>query len=128
MLMRIPYTELAGLEDVYLEDSYVLGLREAAEHLVFLLDVVLTEHHPAYQPPPPDQQYCYHAASLEFPAATRVTWLARHFRPLTDASGAIDYGNIDLFYKEHGHYYLEGDWGKVLVVSAPPVLHLEDAP
>jgi hypothetical protein len=40
----------------------------------------------------------------------------RKFKATHDADGAIDYGNIDVFeIKPAGQYYLEGDWGRVMV-------------
>ena len=47
-----PLNELSGLADVYLEDSYVLGITESSEKVVFHLDAVLTPDHPAYHPHP----------------------------------------------------------------------------
>ncbi len=53
------YTELPGLADVYLEDSYVLGIEARPAELRFLLDLVLTPSHEQYRPPLPGEQHCY---------------------------------------------------------------------
>jgi hypothetical protein len=118
----IPYHQLPGLQSVYLEDSYVTEIVETPDRLAFDLDAVLTEDHPLYQAPAPGEQYCYRPAQLIFPNVRRVSWLEHHLRPSTDAAGEVDYGNIDVFYKDDDTYHLEGDWGTVEVVSDPPVL------
>ena len=43
----------------------------------------------------------------------KVSWLARSQAWFRDASGEQDFGNIDVFTAELGHYHLEGDWGTV---------------
>jgi hypothetical protein len=60
----IDYKSFPGLAGVFLEDSYVLGISESSEQLVFHLDAVLTPEHPAYQPPRPGEHYCYANGSL----------------------------------------------------------------
>ena len=49
----IDYTSFPGLAGVYLEDSYVLDISEAAGQVVFRLDAVLTPEHQAYRSPHP---------------------------------------------------------------------------
>jgi hypothetical protein len=47
----IDYKSFPGLAGVFLEDSYVLGISESSEQVVFHLDAVLTPEHPAYHSP-----------------------------------------------------------------------------
>lgn len=108
------YEELPGLDVVYLEDSFVLAIREGPHELMFELDAVLTPRSPAYAPPPEDEQYCYRRAKLIFRGAD-ITWLARSEARYTDASGREDLGNIDVFTAQGQRYYLEGDWGSVQI-------------
>ena len=121
----VPYYEMRGLENVYFEDSYVLDLLESANSLMFELKVVLTEKHPLYHAPKPDEQYCYRKAALQFESVSRVVWLERDLRQSTDANGETDYGNIDAFYADKETYHLEGDWGIVEINSAPPSLRFD---
>jgi hypothetical protein len=125
---HVPYYQLQGLEHVYLEDSYVLDIKTDPSSVEFSLLVVLNEQHPLYEPPRPDEQYCYRKALLRFPETERVEWLERSMKPYTDASGEIDYGNIDEFYQTNGNYYLNGDWGKLEIKSSPPSLEIQRAP
>jgi hypothetical protein len=62
----VNYSELPGLDGVYLEDSFVLGIGETSNQLVFDLDAVLTPSHPSYAPPHPGEQYCYRRGELLF--------------------------------------------------------------
>jgi hypothetical protein len=123
---RVPYYQLKGLEHVYLEDSYVLGIQINSSSVEFSLSLVLTEQHPLYSPPLPSEQYCYRSGLLRFPDVERVKWLEKLMRPYTDATGTVDYGNIDEFYLADGHYYLSGDWGKVEIKSSPPSLEIQN--
>lgn len=119
-----PYTALDQLRHVYLEDSYVLGISESEANVDFLLDLVLTEDHPAYAAPRDDEQYCYRRALLRFPNVTRAAWDTRVVVPARDATGSVDYGSIDTFVVDRRSYRLTGDWGSVTVESDPPVLRM----
>jgi len=113
---------LPGLEALFLEDSYVLGVREDTSDLCFELEAVLTEDHPRWSPPKPGEQYAYLRVDLVFPNPRRVEWLERTMRPIPDPSGIVDYGNIDSFEWETRHYELSGEWGHVRIESDPPVI------
>jgi hypothetical protein len=116
-----PCYELPGFDQVYFEDSFVNGLIEAGDELSFLLDLVLREGHPRYSPPKAGEQYCYRQVKLMVAQPTLVRWERRDFRPTTDAAGEVDYGNIDAMQElNDGSYRLEGDWGIVVIASAPP--------
>ena len=117
-----PYHELPGIEALYLEDSYVLGVREGTTDVRFELEAVLTEDHPKWSPPKPGEQYAYLRVDLVFPNPRRVEWIERAMRPITDASGEIDYGNIDSFEWQTDFYELLGEWGHVRIESDAPVL------
>lgn len=124
---RIPYYQLEGLENVYLEDSYVLDIRTDPTSVEFSLCVVLTERHPLYRSPLPGEQYCYRRGLLRFRNVERIEWLEKSMMPSTDATGAVDYGNIDEFYLTDRHYYLSGDWGRLEIKSSPPSLEVHNA-
>ena len=88
--------EKSRLAGVFLEDSYVLGISESSEQVVFHLDAVLTPEHPAYHSPRLGEQYCYANGNLIFPDVTQIVWLNRNSSHYTDASGEQDLGNIDI--------------------------------
>jgi hypothetical protein len=48
------YAEFPELAHVYLEDSYVLEIRETEASVTFVLDAVLTPGHPGWAEPGPD--------------------------------------------------------------------------
>lgn len=122
---RVHYGKLPGLKDVYLEDSYVLGIGEDDRALRFTLLVVLRESHPHFTHPSPTDRYCFKLGVLEFRETTAVEWQRRSVLKYRDARGRVDYGNVDVFYRdERGTYHLEGDWGVVDVASSAPVVTL----
>lgn len=112
------YHQVKVLENVYLEDSFVLTIDETENSIEFDLEVVLTETHSAYRPPEPDQQYCYRNAKLRFSDCRSIVWKRKHLEPSYDADGSIDYGNIDSFYGSSGTYYLTGDWGEIEIETS----------
>ncbi|MDB9516437.1 hypothetical protein PN466_05615 [Roseofilum reptotaenium CS-1145] len=116
-MQQLEYYKLPGLENVYLEDSYVLEIVEEPTLLRFVLDVVLTEEHPHYQEPKIEEQYCYRQAWLEFSGIEDIIWVKKNIHPFTDATGSLDYGNIDVFYQSNTKYHIEGDWGIMDVTS-----------
>ena len=91
------YAQIAGLENVYLEDSWVLGVHESDGGLSFDLEAVLTEGHPQWNQPKPGEVYCYRRLALIFPSVRGVEWIERGTRPATDATGEQDWGHIDTF-------------------------------
>jgi hypothetical protein len=117
-----PYPELPGLEALYLEDSYVLGIRESGSEVRFELEAVLTEDHPRWSPPKAGEQYAYLRMDLVFPNTRRIEWVEQAMTPLRDASGEVDYGNIDSFEWRPGFYDLLGDWGHLRIESDEPVV------
>ncbi|MET3565947.1 hypothetical protein ABIC47_001432 [Leifsonia sp. 563] len=109
-----PYSRLPGLEAIYLEDSWVLSIEVVPGRIEFELEAVLMRHHPEYRPPTPGQAHCYRPATLTFGDVSGVEWSAMR-PPTVDASGEIDYGNIDSLTRSGEHYDLEGDWGEMRV-------------
>jgi hypothetical protein len=122
----IDYKSFPGLVGVFLEDSYVLGISESSEQVVFQLDAVLTPEHPAYHSPRPGEQYCYVNGSLVFPDVTVVEWLKRSSNHYTDASGEEDLGNIDILKVDGDSFVVEGDWGTVRISGGRPRFDLTD--
>ena len=129
-MMRQPYfAAIADLQNVYLEDSYVLGIYETEDALLFDLDAVLTEAHPAYAPPPVDMQYCYRKARLTFRGHLTVNWIERNFNSRTvDPDGSVDIGEIDGFECGPEGYYVDGAWGAVQIQCDEVSLTLRYAP
>ena len=118
------YHQLSGLDNIYLEDSYVLGVEENESEIRFRLELVLTERHPAYSPPKPGEQYAYRRGEIVFPAATEKSWIRKSMHPNPDPSGEPDFGNVDAFFGIGGTYHLSGEWGEIRISSDSPVLHL----
>ena len=124
-MLRVPYSQFSGFENVYLEDSYVLDIHINPSSVEFLLLVVINEQHPLYSPPECNEQYCFRKGMLRFPNVARLAWLEKSMKPYTDATGSVDYGNIDEFYLAGEYYNLRGDWGSLEIKSSPPSLEVQ---
>ncbi|MHB8060036.1 MAG: hypothetical protein ACYDHO_04305 [Gaiellaceae bacterium] len=121
-----PYIELEDFSSYYLEDSWVLGVEAHPGSLEFRLDLVLTPEHAAYAAPRPGEVYCYRHGRLRFLDVKRLIWDDQGAPPAIDASGELDYGNIDSFEWEDGRFILEGGWGKVEIQAGTVQIELEE--
>lgn len=113
--MTSEYFELPGFEAVYLEDSFVLDINARPSAVTIDLDVVLTEHHPEYEPPAPDSRYCYRRGQIRFEGVRRLHWIAADVQPARDATGEIDYGGVDEFLADGSSYSLAGEFGQLTI-------------
>lgn len=114
------YYEWDNFNNIYLEDSFVLGIDESEKQVSFTLEMVLTEDHPMYSPPRKDEQYCCKKGKIVFQDLKGVRWLNKNMQPFTDANESKDYGNIDSFELSSEGYHLLGDWGEVIINSSEP--------
>ena len=118
------YPSLSGFEFLYLEDSWVLGVIAKPQVLQMTVDVVLLEGHPDYAPARPGEQYCYRRGTITFSPVTSLQWSGQ-LPPAPDVSGEPDYGSLDEFNRVDDEYVLEGNFGRLRVVSSPPVARLD---
>jgi len=117
-----PYEKLSGLEDLYLEDSWVLEIDAGPDHLHFTVDAVMAESHPAWRPRKSNEQYSCLPVEICFDSTTSLDFRASEWPLAVDATGATDYGHIDAFTWEGDRYQLEGDWGSAIVVGPKPTV------
>ncbi len=118
--MKITYEKFNGFENIFLEDSFVLEITEKSNEIKFLMELVLAQTHPMYSKPKPNEIYCYKKAELLFPNAKEINWIEKTLMPSKDATGEIDYGNIDELYLENGIYCIWGDFGHLELKSSEP--------
>ncbi len=108
-----PYSEKSGLENLYLEDSFVLSVDGSEKEVCFRVEFVLTENHPKYSPPNPGEQYCYRLGEICFSGIRKVK-KCNVKKILDKGAGQIhDLGNIDVFLWRGDRYFLSGDWGEL---------------
>ena len=103
------------LAEIYLEDSYILAVDLDSSKLSMDMEFVLREGHPLWRPPNPDEHYCYQRGKLVFKQVhdmtpERIDW---HCVPARDASGEIDYGNVDAMKVDLPVVCLEAGFGKI---------------
>lgn len=113
--MTLQYFELAGFENVYLEDSFVLDISARPGTVTVHLELVLTEQHSDYSPPPLDERYCYRRATICFGGVRRLNWIRGERQPSRDANNEIDFGGVDQFVAEASSYSLTGDFGELVI-------------
>lgn len=124
--MENNYHQVKVFEYIYLEDSYVLGIDEQKNTVVFDMEFVLFESHDLYQPPKVNEQYCYTKGKIIFSNIENIRWIKRNFQPNFDINGDVDYGNIDMFWIDVANAHLIGEWGEVVIVSAYPKIFLKN--
>ena len=122
------YYEFPSLEHIYLEDSYVLDIQTEPDAVEISVETVLTESHPEYSDPLPNEQYCYRNGRICFRDAKRITWVKKSMVLIPDLGGTPDYGNIDVFYFSEGSYHVIGEWGELEIVSCEPLFELVEQP
>lgn len=116
-----PYWQVDQLQDVYLEDSWILSIDATPGRLEMVLDFVLRENHPAYRDPLPGEQYCYKRGSLVFSTVSELNWIGQgRVRPTTDANGETDYGSLDVLQFDDTLWSMDGDFGQITLTSDPP--------
>lgn len=116
----IEYSRLSGLENLFLEDSYVLDILEGNSEVKFSMEFVFTEAHPLYQAPNEGEQYCYHKGYLVFENVSHFNKFCRTPTEYTDANNEVDLGNIETFSSLGGRFVLSGDWGELDIQSESP--------
>ncbi len=84
------------------------------------MELVLTKNHPMYSIPKPNEFHCYKNAEIIFSDVTEIDWIEKTLVSSKDATGKIDYGNIDELYFEDGFYYIFGDIGELKIKSPEP--------
>jgi hypothetical protein len=119
----VPYHELPGFDGYYFEGGWVLGVYPSDRQFVIDIEAVLTEQHPDFGPPKPGEMYRYRRVAVRFPNVRDLEWIQPlNLRGSRDATGSIDYGNIDFFIRTRDVSHLGGDWGEVAVTSDMPVM------
>jgi hypothetical protein len=116
------YYEWEGFENIYFEDSFVLGIDELPNKIIFTVNAALLEKHQLYTPPNPKEYHCCKKIRIIFSGLKKINWNDKDMRPSIDAAGVIDYGNIDTFQHKQEGYYLEGDFGTMIIESDKPTI------
>ena len=118
-----PYYEIPGFEELGLEDSWVMGVQEDASGIVFDVDFALCLKHPFFAPPLSGEANSFHRGHIRFCEPSSVVWyLKARTPPNLDSTSEVDFGNFDSFYFSGNCFHLDGDWGELEVISAPPVV------
>ena len=112
------YFEIDAFRNIYLEDSYVIGIKESEGCIIFYMEFVLSAAHSCYSEPLSNEQYCYKKEAIEFKGCSSINWLKRTKQAFTDQNSNVDLGNIDIFVRRGAVNQLEGDWGEVEITNS----------
>lgn len=110
------FESIKALSDIYLEDSYVLEIRQRGSEIEFEMEFVLRTGHILYESPRIDEMYCYRRGILRLSNCDDVRML-KSVKANEDASGEIDLGNIDRFDLDGERIEMSGDWGELSLKS-----------
>ena len=111
---------MPGLENLHLEDSFVLDISSQPGAVTFTVDFVLTAGHPQYSPAIPGEQHCYRRGSLVFVGVTESHWRKQRGESATadPGTGERDFDSIDSLFREGAVFSLEGSWGEMQITAS----------
>lgn len=111
------YFDHATFEHIYLEDSYVTGIRLNHSKFEFYMLLVLLETHPSYTEPIPGERYCYEHGILQISGITKMNLKRLTLSPTINIDGTVDFGNIDYMRIENERVWIHGEWGEFEATS-----------
>lgn len=124
---RVNYTEFeGGFHQVVLEESFVLNLKTTMSFVDFQMNFAVNEQYPLPTEPDEGMEYAYRRGRIFFPNMEQVRWESRIQPYIDPATGSVDYGAIDYFYKEGNRYFLAGYWGEIEIECGPPILEIDE--
>jgi hypothetical protein len=115
---------IKALSNIYLEDSYVLEIRESGSRVEFDMEFVLLENHPNYAAPLIGEKYCYRRGLIRLDNCSDK-FFQRSLNVNSDADGEIDLGNIDIFDRTGDLITLSGDWGELSLTSCDVIVFMQ---
>ncbi|MDT0581713.1 hypothetical protein [Brumicola blandensis] len=112
-----------SMEGIDLQDSFVLDWSESNSELVFQIEASVWPGSKHYVEPKESEHTCYKKASIRFFDFDSISGLKSKSEVVqsSDASGELDYGNIDSFSATSRGFLLDGDFGNVLVTGGKVV-------
>ncbi|WP_417842367.1 hypothetical protein [Thalassospira sp.] len=116
------YSDVEEFKYIYLEDSFLLGMKEDSNCISFLVEAVLLKGHKLYHEPLKGEAHCYKKCEIKFQEIKSVNWVRKSFDPIQGCDEENDYGNIDNFTFSDSEYHVSGEWGDVFIKSDRPVL------
>ncbi len=113
------WTESEKFRGIDLNDSFVLGWSHEGKSVMFELEASIWPESNHYLPPKPNEYTCYRRATLSFENVSECTGLlSMNSAPKsTDATGEVDFGNIDSLQILSNGFSIEGDFGAVNIIG-----------
>lgn len=113
-------------DHVNVQDCIVLGWDCTLAALRIRLHVSLLPKHPQYMAPLAEDRSCFVSGKLVFPNPRNLSGLdpMDQVTPSLDPDGSLDYDTLHGVCSIAEGYYLEGEFGSVILASDAPVLLL----
>ena len=102
------------LDDIYLDDSWILNVTVQPERLDILVDFVIVASSPHYSEPKPNEYYCYKRGMIAFEKWSDLQWDRGTYRYGVDPDGEIDYDSFYEFSVKQNHYTICGGFGDMI--------------
>ena len=111
------------MEGIDFQDSFVLDWSLDSDQLVFKIEASIWPKSKHYTKPQNSEYTCYKKASLQFLNFKSIIGLKdkENIQQSTDASGSVDYGNIDSFTVTETGFSIAGDFGTVNITGGEVV-------
>lgn len=119
------YTADSRFHGLWLEESFHLEIRQTGDTISLGFEFYLTEDHPLWSEPKPDEWGCYKKGWLIFSSVTSFALNPTNNRPSSDATGEMDFGNVDTFKIAGNNYMIMTDWGTIDLVADAVKVELE---
>jgi len=107
------YVTLPALEHFVLEESWVLDIAVHPGVVELEIDLAYAKDHPQLRPPREGEYAYFRRGTIRFTGVSSVSWHEMDAQPATDASGTVDWGNIDALKWAGTTFTLEGDFGVI---------------
>jgi len=117
IMKNVNWTDMCVFTGIDINDSFVLTWELMNSKLQFNLEVSVWPSSKYYNEPKSNNYTCYRSAILVFENVVSIDGLQNmaSVRPVTDASGTTDYGNIDTLVKTEVGFLIEGSFGSVRI-------------
>ena len=115
-----PKEEYPELRGIMFDDSFVLGWNLSEQKFCIDIELSIWPESEFYTKPVNQEYTCYKKAQLVFKEFESLTGLLEQTDTMrsTDATGEVDYGNIDYFGVEGKNFRLTGAFGDVTISNA----------
>ena len=114
------------MEGIELQDSFVLDWSANDSELIFQIEASIWPSSIHYVEPKQSEYTCYKRGSIRFLTFDSISGLKDKLevKQYSDATGELDYGNIDSLSATPNGFSIIGDFGNVLITGGEVVFEI----